>query len=72
MITTKKKILLLLINTKDHSTTKRSILMRVSYRKDFSAVYQDLLDLGIIEEQGDGKKGNTRQVRLLDTKALEY
>jgi hypothetical protein len=68
MITTQKKIILLLINTKDHAAPKRDILMRASYRKDFQQVYQSMLDLGIIAEHGEGSKGvkgSTKIVRLL-------
>ena len=69
MTDTKKKIILILVNTKDHEIPKRDILMRVSYRLDFEVVYQDMIAQHIIEETGagkQGKQGSTKIVRLLN------
>jgi len=68
MTTTKHKIYLILINTKDHTTPKRDILMRLNHRADFNEVYQSMLLEGIIDEIGAGLrgvKGSTKIVRLL-------
>ena len=69
MITTKQKIVWLLTNTRDHALPKRDILMRVSRRRDFQEVYQQMIDLHIIEEWGQGKSGlsgSTKIVRKAD------
>ena len=63
-MTTKQKIYLLLVNTKDHELPKRVILQRIQYRLDFQAVYHDWLARGILTEYGTGKKGSTCVVRL--------
>jgi hypothetical protein len=62
MITTEKKIINFLVNTEAHASPKRAILMRMSYRKDFQAVYQGLLDQGIIQELGIGCRGCVKMV----------
>jgi hypothetical protein len=62
MISTQQKITNFLVNTKDHVSPKRAILQHVQYRKDFVAVYQAMLDAGIIEERGIGCRGCSKMV----------
>jgi hypothetical protein len=66
MKSTQYKITLLLVNTIDHELSKREILQRVSYRKDFAAVYETMLRAHVIEERGTGTKYDPKVVRLLD------
>lgn len=66
MKTTRQRIATLLINTKDHVTTKRDIRMRLRHLLDFEEVYADMIAENILQEFGTGRKGSVRQVRLLD------
>jgi hypothetical protein len=65
MLSTRKKIGYLLVNTKDHMIARREIFKRLSYRKDFLTVYALMIMEGTISEQGSGRKGSQKVVRLL-------
>lgn len=61
---TQQRIIAYLSGVLDHTSSKRGILMRFSYREDFQTVYQGMLDRKVIEEYGLGTRTRPKLVCL--------